>query len=138
MVCLLIWAVTLVVGAVATKEWQFWATGNLVGFSMGALGTASRVMAGLFSPQHKAGEFFGFYGMAQKLAVIVGLGTQFILGMMGMEFNVAIGASAIFFVIGFFLMFTINEKEGRITALRAAREHIRKHHDYRGEIGDSV
>jgi len=135
---LIIWSLTMLLAAFATQEWIFWLTGNLVGFSMGALGSASRVMAGLFSPQHKAGEFFGFYGMAQKLAVILGLGAQFILGLMGMDFNVAIGASTLFFVAGFILMFTVDEREGRIVAIKAAREHVRKHRDYKGEIAGDV
>jgi UMF1 family MFS transporter len=135
---LVIWGLTLLVAGFATREWIFWIAANFVGFSMGALGSASRVMAGLFSPQHKAGEFFGFYGMANKMAVILGLGFQFVLGALGAEFNVAIGASAVFFVIGFFLMFTINERAGRMVAIKAAREHAAKHHDYAGEIADEA
>ncbi len=135
---LVIWALTLLVAGFATREWLFWVAANFVGLSMGALGSASRVMAGLFSPQHKAGEFFGFYGMAQKLAVILGLGFQFLLGTMGAKFNVAIGASAIFFVIGFFLMFLVDERRGRIVAIKAAREHVRMYGDYEGTIAGDV
>jgi UMF1 family MFS transporter len=135
---LVIWALTQLVAGFATREWVFWIAANFVGFSMGALGSASRVMVGLFSPQHKAGEFFGFYGMANKMAVILGMVFQFLLGMWGMKFNVAIGASAVFFVIGFFLMFTVNERAGRIVAVKAAREHVRKHRDYAGKIEGDV
>ncbi len=135
---LVIWGLTLLVAGFATREWVFWIAANFVGFSMGALGSASRVMAGLFSPQHKAGEFFGLYGMANKTAVILGLGFQFVLGLLGAKFNVAIGASAVFFVIGFFLMFTVNERAGRVVAVKAAREHVRKHGDYSGEIEGDV
>lgn len=131
---LVIWALTLLFAGFATREWIFWVAANFVGFSMGALGSASRVMVGLFSPQHKSGEFFGFYGMANKSAVILGLGFQFILGTWGLAFNVAIGASAVFFIAGFFLMFLIDERAGRIAAIKAAREHVRKHGDYEGTI----
>jgi UMF1 family MFS transporter len=95
-------------------------------------------MAGLFSPHHKAGEFFGFYGMAQKMAVILGLGFQFLLGSLGASFNLAIGASAVFFIAGFLLMFSINERAGRIVAIKAAREHVRKHGGYAGNIEGDV
>jgi UMF1 family MFS transporter len=135
---LVLWTLTMLLAAFATREWLFWVTGNLAGLSMGALGSASRVMAGLFSPHHKAGEFFGFYGMAQKMAVILGLGFQFLLGMLGADFNLAIGASAIFFIAGFLLMFSIDERAGRIVAIKAAREHVRKHDDYAGEIEGDV
>jgi hypothetical protein len=58
--------------------------------------------------------------------------------MWGAKFNIAIAASAVFFVVGFALMFLIDEREGRIAAIRAAREHIRKHRDYAGEIAGDV
>jgi UMF1 family MFS transporter len=135
---LILWTLTMLLAGLATREWVFWLTGNLAGFSMGALGSASRVMAGLFSPQHKAGEFFGFYGMASKISVILGLGFQFLLGMMGAPFNLAIASSAIFFIVGFALMFWIDEREGRIVAIRAAREHVRLHRDYAGAISGDV
>lgn len=135
---LVIWALTIFLAGFATHRWIFWVLGNFVGFSMGALGSASRVMAGLFSPHHKSAEFFGFYGMAQKIAALLGLGFQLFLSRMGVQFNWAIAASAIFFIIGFALMFTINEREGRIVAIKAAREHIRKHKDYVGTIEGNV
>lgn len=135
---LVLWTITMMLGAFATEEWLFWVVGNFVGFSMGSLFTASRVLAGLFSPQHKAAEFFGLYGMAQKLSAILGLGSQALLGMMGASFHVAVGASSLFFVIGFFLMLTVNEREGRIVAIKAAREHIRKYGDYAGTISGDV
>ena len=135
---LVIWALTIFLAGFATQRWVFWVLGNFVGFSMGALGSASRVMAGLFSPQHKSAEFFGFYGMAQKLAVILGLGFQFLLGTWEIAFNWAIAASAVFFIAGFFLMFTVNEREGRIVAIKAAREHVRTHRDYAGKIAGDV
>jgi hypothetical protein len=36
------------------------------------------------------------------------------------------------------MMFSIDEREGRIVAIKAAREHIRKHGDYAGEIAGDV
>jgi MFS transporter, UMF1 family len=135
---LVLWTFTMSLGAFATERWLFWVAGNFVGFSMGSLFTASRVLAGLFSPQHKAAEFFGLYGMAQKLSAILGLGSQALLGFMGASFHVAVGASSIFFIVGFFLMLTVNEREGRVVAIRAAREHVRKHRDYAGTISGDV
>lgn len=122
MLWLAVWSVTMIVAGGMRHEWQFWIVGNFVGLAMGALGSSSRAMAGLFSPEHKSGEFFGFYGMAQKLAVILGLGTQFVLGKwLHADFKTSIGASAVFFVAGLLLMFTISERGGRIAALRATR-----------------
>ena len=131
--------------ALSLTGWSLWSmpsaglAANLVGLCMGALGTASRVLAGLFSPHHKSGEFFGFYGMAHKCSVILGMGFIAIaLQVFQGRLNWAISASSIFFIAGFFLMFTVNEREGRIVAIKAAREHVRKHRDYQGKILGNV
>jgi UMF1 family MFS transporter len=139
-IALVFWMATLVVSALATREWVFWVAANAVGLSMGALGTASRVMAGLFSPHHKSGEFFGIYGMAHKCAAILGLGfVAIMLELVDGRFHLAIGASSVFFLIGLALMFLIDEREGRIIALKAARDHVRAHKDYTGRIrGDTT
>jgi UMF1 family MFS transporter len=145
-ILLVIWTLTMLLAGFATREWIFWVTGNLAGLSMGALGSASRVMAGLFSPHHKAAEFFGFYGVAQKLSVILGLGLQMIVGLVAAKYGISnadamrlgTAASAIFFIAGFLLLFTIDEREGRIIAIKAAREHVRQHRDYAGRIAGDV
>jgi UMF1 family MFS transporter len=113
----------------------FWVLGSGVGFGMGMLGTSSRAMVGLFSPPHKAAEFFGFYGLGTKIAAILGL----LLSILAEEvfagrYNLAVASSAVFFIGGLVLMRTVDEKAGRAVALEAAREHIEKYHDYEGEI----
>jgi UMF1 family MFS transporter len=138
MICLAYWTFVMIVAALARTEWLFWVVGNLAGFGLGALGTSTRVMVGLFSPQHKAGEFFGFWGIAHKLAAIIGLGsTNFILHQTENR-SIIIACNAVFFAVGFFLMFLIDEQAGRERANRAALEHIRKHHDYVGELEGHV
>ena len=138
LICLAYWAIVMIIAALARQEWLFWVVGNLVGFGMGALGTATRVMVGLFSPPHKAGEFFGFWGIAHKLSAILGLSSTALILHLTDNRSIIIACNAIFFIIGFFLMFTIDERAGRAVAVQAAKDHIRKHHDYAGEISDSI
>jgi UMF1 family MFS transporter len=123
MILLAFWTVTILVASTARTEWVFWLVGNAVGLGLGGLGTASRVMCGLFSPPHKAGEFFGFFGLAHKLSAFIGLATITLVQSMAKpgEFGLVIASAAIYFFGGFFLMLLIDERAGRIAALKAER-----------------
>ena len=51
---------------------MFWVVGPLAGVGMGGVWVVSRVLLIELSPKDKVGEFFGLYGMAGKLASILG------------------------------------------------------------------
>ncbi len=117
------------------RQYMFWVLGSGVGLGMGILGTSSRAMVGLFSPQHKAAEFFGFYGLGTKLAAVLGLILSIVAEQLfPNNYNLVVASSGIFFLVGLVLMLTVDEKAGRLAATEAAAEHVRKYHDYRGEI----
>jgi UMF1 family MFS transporter len=133
MACLVLWLV--VIGAAGFvrggQMWMFWTLGSGIGLGLGMLGTASRAMVGLFSPHHKAAEFFGFYGLAHKLSAICGLGlTYFAETVFGERFHLVVASSSIFFVGGIVFMFFVDEKAGHEAAEKATREHEARHHDY--------
>jgi MFS transporter, UMF1 family len=124
--CMVFWAATNLTAALATKEWIFWIVGNAVGLGIGAIGTASRAMVGLFAPAHKAAEFFGFYGLFHKVSAILGLGVLILLEtLFAGNFHRVVAASALFFVVGFFLLLLVDEKAGRLSALHAERDFRR-------------
>ncbi len=134
MLALVLWLV--VMGAVPFVDhdriYTFWILGSGVGFGMGMLGTSSRAMVGLFSPPHKAAEFFGFYGLATKIAAILGLLLSIFAEKLSPDdYSRVVASSAIFFAVGLVLMFFVDERAGRIVATEAAAEHVRRHHDYR-------
>jgi MFS-type transporter involved in bile tolerance (Atg22 family) len=134
-IALVMWGVVMLAAAFIESEPVFWILANGVGLGMGALGTASRSMVGLFSPAHKSAEFFGFYGLAHKVSVILGLGLTIVAEQVfPQSYNLVVASSSIFFFGGIALLFTVSEKQGRVTALRMTREHIRKHHDFKGGL----
>jgi MFS transporter, UMF1 family len=51
----------------------FLVAGCLAGLSLGSSQSAGRALVAILSPQAKAAEFFGFWGMAAKLAAVFGL-----------------------------------------------------------------
>ncbi|MCP1673238.1 UMF1 family MFS transporter [Natronocella acetinitrilica] len=58
-------------------DWEaqhlFLVVGVLAGLSLGSSQSASRALVGIFSPTAKAAEFFGFWGLANKLAGVFGI-----------------------------------------------------------------
>ncbi|MBT8485666.1 MAG: MFS transporter [Phycisphaerales bacterium] len=133
LLALVLWTVIMIAAAFIRPEWKalFWAVGGGVGFGMGMLGTSSRAMVGLFSPKHKSAEFFGFYGQATKISAILGLALTILTEhMFAGRYNLVVASSGIFFIGGLVLMLGVNERDGRIAAIRATRAHIRRHHDY--------
>jgi UMF1 family MFS transporter len=138
MICLAVWMVAMFAAGFvnAEREYLFWILGSIVGVNMGVLGAASRSIVGLFSPAHKAAEFFGFHGLGSKLAAILGL-LFFVLveAIVGGRFQLVIAGSGLFFLGGLLGLLFVNEHEGRVAAVDATREHERKYHDFRGHVG---
>jgi MFS transporter, UMF1 family len=125
--CLIFWSATMITTAFATQEWIFWIVGNAIGLGIGSIGTASRAMVGLLSPPHKAAEFFGFYGLFHKVSAILGLSAVALLEwVFSGDFHRVVAASSGFCILGFFLLLRIDEKNGRINALREEKAHRRR------------
>lgn len=56
----------------AADERMFWLAANLAGLCMGASQSAGRALVGLLAPPTQQAEFFGLWGLAVKLASIIG------------------------------------------------------------------
>jgi cysteine desulfurase len=139
---LLFWAAVVLLAAGsgsagAAWQWLAWPVACLVGLGIGGLGTAARATVGLFSPPQRAAEFFGFYGIAHKVSAIVGLGWMSMVDWMaGGRFTIVVASLSVFFIGGMLLLLFVDEREGRVTALRAAKRFERES-DRRGETGDA-
>ncbi|SEP11383.1 MFS transporter [Aquisalimonas asiatica] len=102
-------------------EWEaqhlFLVVGCLAGVSLGSSQSASRTLVGLFSPEDKAAEFFGFWGLANKLAGmfgIVALGLlQSVVGLQG-----SILLCAFLFLVAIAICLPVNQARGQQAAAR--------------------
>lgn len=74
---LAIWCVATAAMGVSTfinvPPEAFWVVAVLVGIALGGVGTASRALVGAFTPEPRAAEFFGMWGLASKLSVVAGV-----------------------------------------------------------------
>lgn len=114
---LLVWIVALVTAYVIETRFGFWIVANLVGLALGSSQSAGRALVGQFAPPARAAEFFGLWGLAGKLAAIVGPLTYGLVAYVTAgDHRLALLATSIFFGVGLALLLTVNEQRGRATA----------------------
>jgi UMF1 family MFS transporter len=113
MVTLLVWILALVLAVAAEGRPLFWLVANLVGIAMGASQSAGRALVGRFSPPGRSAEFFGLWGLAVKLAAVVGPVCYGLIGYLsGGNHRLALLSTVAFFVAGLALLFTVDERRG--------------------------
>jgi len=111
------WSITCVMAALTTSKEVFWWAAALAGVCMGSSQSTGRAMAGLFIPSHRLAEFFGLWTFAIRLASIVGpLGYGLITWVTAGNQRLAIGATAVLFLIGLALLLPINVQRGQSKA----------------------
>jgi UMF1 family MFS transporter len=111
------WSITCVLAALTTSKEVFWWAAALAGVCMGSSQSTGRAMAGLFIPSHRLAEFFGLWTFAIRLASIVGpLGYGLITWFTSGNQRLAIGATAVLFLVGLALLLPINVQRGQSKA----------------------
>ena len=101
-------------------QWQaqhvFLAVGCLAGLSLGSSQSASRALVGVFSPLAKSAEFFGFWGLANKLAGVLGIVMLGVLQtIIGLQASILLCVGL--FVIAMLICANVNERRGRDAAI---------------------
>lgn len=96
----------------------YWAVSGAIGVALGGIGTASRAIVGAFTPTHRAGEFFGLWGMIYKGAGMVGVALFGLLGKFAGQ-PAALGVVAGLFGLGWVLLLRVDEADGIRAAERA-------------------
>ncbi len=99
-------------------EHAFLVIGSIAGLGLGSTQSACRAMVGLFSPNSKAGEFFGLWSFTSRFSAIIGLmGIGLLQAAFGLQRAVLLCSA--FFLIAIVIALFVNEERGK----RAAREH---------------
>ena len=116
-VTLLIWIAALVLAFYLETRAGFWLVANLIGLALGSSQSAGRALIGLFSPPARSAEFFGLWGLAGKLASVIGpLSYGFVAYATRGNHRLALLTTAVFFIAGLLLLLTVNERRGRAAA----------------------
>ena len=101
-----------------TTATEFYVLAVLVGMVQGGSQALSRSLFASMVPRHKSSEFFGFFGVFEKFAGIVGPGVFAVMILVTGSSRGAILSIIAFFVIGGTLLWVVDVEEGR----RVARE----------------
>ena len=102
-----------------TTAAEFYALALLVGMVQGGSQALSRSLFASMVPRHRSTEFFGFFGVFEKFAGIVGPGVFALMILVTGSSRGAILSVVAFFVIGGGLLAKVDVEEGRRVARNA-------------------
>jgi MFS transporter, UMF1 family len=118
-VTLLIWSAATILAFWSESRASFCLVANLVGIALGSSQASGRALVGQFSPATRTAEFFGLWGLAGKLAAIIGpLSYGMITYLTAGNHRLAILSTVLFFVVGLLVLASVNESRGRAAALQ--------------------
>jgi len=116
---LVAWTAALVVAYLARSAALFWVAAALVGVCIGASQSSGRALVALLAPEGHEGAFFGLWGVAIKLAAIVGPPVYGLLTYLsGGDYRSALLVTAGFFLVGLVLLVGVDERRGRAARQR--------------------
>jgi UMF1 family MFS transporter len=119
-ISLLIWSGAIILIAVADDPVDIWLAGNLIGLAMGASQAVGRALVGQLTPVERTAEFFGLWGMANRLAAIAGPLSYGLIGYWsGGNHRLAILTTLLFFIAVLILLLRVDEQRGKAAALGA-------------------
>jgi len=116
-VTLYAWIVMIAVAYFGTTQAVFWVSANLAGLAMGSSQSAGRALVAYFSPPDRSAEFFGLWGVATRLASILGPVTYgSVTWATGGNHRLAILLTGVFFVVAIAFLAAVDERRGHAVA----------------------
>lgn len=96
-------------------QYVFLYIGVIAGLSLGSSQSASRALVGMFTPENKAAEFFGFWGFSNKIAGVFG-----IIGLGLLQAEVGLQQSVLFcaalFLVAIVICVFVDQNRGIVAA----------------------
>jgi len=97
----------------------FWVAANLAGLCLGSSQASGRAFVAALTPPSRQGEFFGLWGLANRLAAIAGpLSYGLATWLSGGNHRLAILTTGAYFAVGLLLLSGIDAERGRQAAAR--------------------
>ena len=108
-------------GYMSTGQAGFWIAANIAGLCLGASQSAGRALVGYLAPADRHAEFFGLWGLAVKLASILGpLSYGAVTWITDNNHRTAMLITGGFFVLGLAVLASVDPERGRRAAVAAA------------------
>jgi len=110
---------------IAVTIWAFWmdnvaefyGLAIVVGLVQGGVQSLSRSFYARIIPANKSAEFFGFYNMLGKFAVVLGPLIMGLVGLITQDSRLAILSIIVLFIAGGALLWFVDEEKGRAMAI---------------------
>jgi UMF1 family MFS transporter len=112
LVTLVVYAALIVWAVFMRQVWEFWTMGVVIGLVLGGSQAAARSLFAVMIPPAHSGEFFALYGVVGKAASLLG---PALFGAVSQVAGLRAGIASlmVFFLVGGFLLFTVDEESGR-------------------------
>jgi UMF1 family MFS transporter len=108
------WIAMTVIAYFSTTTASFWVAANLAGLCMGSSQSAGRALVAYLAPPERSGEFFGLWGVAIRLAAILGpLSYGAVTWITHGNHRLAILLTGGFFLVSLVLLAFVRESRGR-------------------------
>jgi UMF1 family MFS transporter len=118
---LLGWCSMILIAYFTTGRVGFWVAANIAGLCLGASQSAGRALVGYLTPPGRRAEFFGLWGLAVKLASILGPLTYGALTFItDNDHRSAMLITGLFFLLGLVVLQTVDPERGRRAAAAAS------------------
>ena len=118
---LLGWCSMVLIAYFSTDQTGFWVAANIAGLCLGASQSAGRALVGYLTPADRHAEFFGLWGLAVKLASILGpLSYGAVTWITGNDHRGAMLVTGVFFVLGLSVLASVDPERGRRAATAAS------------------
>ncbi len=112
------WLLAIAVFFVSEARWAIWLAANVAGLCLGASQSAGRALVGYLCPPKREGEIFGLWGLAVRIAMIVGPVSYGLISWLSAgNHRAALLSTALFFIAGLVLLARVDVDRGH----RAAR-----------------
>ncbi len=122
-IALVVYVIISIIGYFMDSAWEFWLLSFLVAMVQGGSQALSRSLFASMIPKQKSSEFFGFFGVFEKFAGIIGPALFAVtVRFTGSSRNAILSVIA-FFVIGAILLWNVNVERGQQIARAAEAAH---------------
>ncbi len=116
-ISLMIWIAAITLAYLAKQPADIWIVGNLIGLAMGASQSGGRALTAQFTPPERTGEFFGLWGLVNRVAAIAGPISYGLINYWSQgNHRLSILSTLGFFIAGLILLGFVNEQRGKTAA----------------------
>jgi UMF1 family MFS transporter len=115
------WLLAIALFFASEARWVVWTAANLAGICLGSSQSAGRALVGYLCPHGREGEIFGLWGLAVRVAMILGPVSYGLISWITRgDHRLALLSTAVFFVAGLALLTRVDVERGHRAARSAA------------------